>query len=198
MTSALLVLSFQHDLWNAIDQPSEVLGKLKLLVSASRRANQSLFWIYSAFGGLGEDTPPKPLVRPNLEAKNIPLNDSILAGTHSNKNLCVPGSKGARWIPAVAKLQQKKQDIAIAKQYFSAFTDTSLEQKLKEQNIQTLYICGVNTSTCVQATAVDAFALGFRVCVVRNASCLKESSSFQPFTVMSFSIGTRLLCCSFK
>jgi len=60
-------------------------------------------------------------------------------------------------------------DLVIAKQYASAFFGTSLSATLASGRIDTLVICGVSTSGCVRATAVDAISYGYLPIVVRQA-----------------------------
>ena len=62
------------------------------------------------------------------------------------------------------------REIEIVKRRYSAFFATDLALFLKEQSIERVVICGVKTNVCVRATAQDAFAHGFRVCVVGDAT----------------------------
>ena len=57
----------------------------------------------------------------------------------------------------------------ITKQYASAFFNTPLADALREAGVDTLIICGLTTSGCVRATAVDAIQHGFVPVVVRDA-----------------------------
>jgi nicotinamidase-related amidase len=60
-------------------------------------------------------------------------------------------------------------ETVITKQYASAFFGTSLSSTLAALRIDTLLICGVSTSGCVRATAVDACQVGLIPLVVRDA-----------------------------
>jgi maleamate amidohydrolase len=60
-------------------------------------------------------------------------------------------------------------DLVITKQYASAFFGTSLAPTLAAGRIDTLVVCGVSTSGCVRATAVDAISYGYLPVVVRQA-----------------------------
>lgn len=60
-------------------------------------------------------------------------------------------------------------DLVITKQYASAFFGTSLAATLASGRIDTLVVCGVSTSGCVRATAVDAISHGYLPIVVRQA-----------------------------
>ena len=60
-------------------------------------------------------------------------------------------------------------EIVVTKQYASSFFGTSLASSLNAAGIDTLLICGVSTSGCVRATALDALQHGFRPLVVADA-----------------------------
>ncbi|MQA17415.1 MAG: isochorismatase family protein, partial [Pseudonocardiaceae bacterium] len=60
-------------------------------------------------------------------------------------------------------------DVIVVKQYASAFFGTSLAATLYSTGIDTLIICGLTTSGCIRATAVDALQHGFRPLVVGEA-----------------------------
>ncbi len=64
----------------------------------------------------------------------------------------------------------RSSEIEIVKRRFSAFFSTELALFLREQNVERLIICGVKTNVCVRATAQDAFANGFEVVVVKDAT----------------------------
>lgn len=53
-------------------------------------------------------------------------------------------------------------EIVIAKKYASSFFGTDLATRLRVLDVDTLVICGVSTSGCVRATALDAMQNGFR------------------------------------
>jgi nicotinamidase-related amidase len=60
-------------------------------------------------------------------------------------------------------------ETVITKQYASAFFNTPLADTLTSAGVDTLIICGLTTSGCVRATAVDAIQHGFVPVVVRDA-----------------------------
>lgn len=87
---------------------------------------------------------------------------------------CVAGTKGAEFHP---ELKTDNIDLKLKKgtdnkdDGYSAFdaTNTSLRDYLKENNITTLYICGLTTDYCVKESALDAINLGVHTYVVTNA-----------------------------
>ncbi|HMK30243.1 MAG TPA: nicotinamidase [Terriglobales bacterium] len=94
---------------------------------------------------------------------------------------CVQGTTGAELVPELHRPgeTQKKHEVLRKGQHpqrdgYSAFEATnaaghSLEQILKKKGIQTIFICGLTTEYCVQATALDAKKAGMHVHVIRNA-----------------------------
>lgn len=60
-------------------------------------------------------------------------------------------------------------DMVVTKRYASAFFGTHLASTLTALGIDTVIICGVSTSGCIRATAVDACQYGFIPFVVRDA-----------------------------
>lgn len=65
---------------------------------------------------------------------------------------------------------EDQRELEIAKRRFSAFFATDLALLLREQGVDTVVIAGVKTNVCIRATAQDAFANGFGVVVVREAT----------------------------
>jgi nicotinamidase-related amidase len=79
------------------------------------------------------------------------------------------GSPLADWPIVPAALTPQAHDIVITKTTASAFSGTDLAARLRSLRIDTIVICGVSTSGCVRATAVDACQLDFIPIVVRDA-----------------------------
>lgn len=57
----------------------------------------------------------------------------------------------------------------IAKTRYSAFNGTDLLIKLRERRIDEVHLVGVCTDICVLHTAIDAYNLGFKIVIHRNA-----------------------------
>lgn len=66
-------------------------------------------------------------------------------------------------------LEPQEGDTVIVKKYASAFFGTTLASALNVMKVDTLVLCGVSTSGCVRATALDAMQNGFRPMVVGSA-----------------------------
>jgi len=60
-------------------------------------------------------------------------------------------------------------EVVVTKQYASAFFGTSLASTLRTMGVDTAVVCGLSTSGCVRATALDALQHGFVPIVVADA-----------------------------
>jgi nicotinamidase-related amidase len=63
-----------------------------------------------------------------------------------------------------------KFGIVFSKDVLSALRIPSVSSLLKEHMIKNLYVCGIDTDSCVLATAYDAFDKGYRVSLLENLS----------------------------
>ncbi len=82
---------------------------------------------------------------------------------------CVTGGFNADWFEGFGP-RGRAREIEIVKRRYSAFFATELALFLREQQVDSVVICGVKTNVCVRATSQDAFANGFGVTVVRDAT----------------------------
>ena len=76
------------------------------------------------------------------------------------------GNALAEWPPAPRPLPG---EVVVTKQYASAFFGTSLAPTLHASGVDTAVVCGLSTSGCVRASALDALQHGFRPMVVGEA-----------------------------
>ena len=75
-------------------------------------------------------------------------------------DLIMEGSEGARILREIAPGDSEK---IVAKNRYSAFFKTDLEEYLKSRGIKDLLVSGVMTNLCCETTARDAFVRDFRV-----------------------------------
>ncbi|ALG07615.1 cysteine hydrolase family protein [Kibdelosporangium phytohabitans] len=61
-------------------------------------------------------------------------------------------------------------EVEVPKRRYSAFYATDLDLMLREQGVKTLVIAGVKTNVCVRATVQDAFAAGYEILLVKEAT----------------------------
>ncbi|RKQ88551.1 cysteine hydrolase family protein [Brockia lithotrophica] len=66
-------------------------------------------------------------------------------------------------------LRGRKGVYFVDKTKYDAFFRTDLEDILRAEGVNSVYLAGINTSICVMATAQGAYFRGFRVYVLRDA-----------------------------
>lgn len=69
----------------------------------------------------------------------------------------------------IEEVRPRRGEVVVTKQYASAFFGTSLASTLTALGVDGVLICGLTTSGCVRATAVDALQHGLAPYVVRDA-----------------------------
>lgn len=75
------------------------------------------------------------------------------------------GAPGTEFDPRIGP---RAGDVVVEKRHASAFAGTDLAARLSEEDIDTVLLCGLTTSGCVRATAVDAASRRLRVEIVRQ------------------------------
>ena len=76
-----------------------------------------------------------------------------------------------------AGLEPLKDEVVIQKSVNSAFIGTDLEERLRQNGISDLVICGLTTPHCVSTTARMAANLGFDVTLVADACAAYTSNA---------------------
>ena len=102
------------------------------------------------------------------------LSATVFTGTATKskrKGLAKPGFND---FPAL--IAPRSDEWVLAKTKASGFFQTPLTAYLIKQSVDTLVLCGVSTSGCVRASAVDAFSHGFATFVVDD--CCFDRSYF--------------------
>ena len=79
-------------------------------------------------------------------------------------------------------------DIVTTKQYASSFFGTSLASTLRALGVDTVAICGVSTSGCVRASALDALQSGFAPMVVADGCADRDP---RPHHANLFDLGAK-------
>jgi ureidoacrylate peracid hydrolase len=81
--------------------------------------------------------------------------------------ICVRGTWDAKTID---EIKPADSDHVVIKRRDSAFQDTELRVWLQSKRINTLIICGVDTSICVETSLRDAFNIGYDVILISDAT----------------------------
>jgi nicotinamidase/pyrazinamidase len=85
---------------------------------------------------------------------------------------CVQGSRGAQFHPDLV-LPPGTLVISGAtdpkREAYSGFDETTLEERLRDLNVRTLFVAGLATDYCVKETVLSACKLGFTVVLLQDA-----------------------------
>jgi maleamate amidohydrolase len=127
----------------------DCLDSAARVVAAAREGGVPVIYTKVAYGPDGVDG--------GLFFKKVGALRHFVAGTGSDLGDIMP------------EVAPRPDELVIVKQYASAFFGTTLAATLTARGIDTLVICGVSTSGCVRATAVDAISSGYVPIVVRQA-----------------------------
>lgn len=79
------------------------------------------------------------------------------------------GPPGPDWAEIVPELGRDPRDHHVVKHTWGAFTQTGLEQHLRENGVTQIVLCGVATSIGVESTARQAHEAGFNVTLATDA-----------------------------
>jgi len=77
--------------------------------------------------------------------------------------------KGTRQAEIVSELRPADGDIVLEKQTYSPFASTNLEEILRREGIDRLYVTGLHTDCCARHASGDAFQKGFDLVWVTDA-----------------------------
>ncbi len=89
-------------------------------------------------------------------------------GEHAMK-----GTRGAQVVDAL-KPHVRTREWEEPKQFYGAFDNTTLAQKLGEHGTQRVFICGQHADCCVRHTSYGAFMHNFDITILSDCVCLFE------------------------
>jgi nicotinamidase-related amidase len=172
-TTAIVMVDMQLEFFSpegVLPEPvaaAPLVERQRALVTAARAADHRVVWVTSTYPPRKTAPPPRRPPRPvGARFAGVPMNDDRLASGHAGKPCCAPGSPLRALHPGLTE-QVRPGDLRVDKHRYSAFGDTDLAAQLA--GTHAVVVCGVLTSTCVRATATDAFFLGFDVTVPTDA-----------------------------
>ncbi len=111
---------------------------------------------------------------PELKRNGGPWEEHCMKGTESSEIVDWLPSKGllrltdANSNNKIIGNERNKNAFRIDKRTYDGFYNTVLDNLLKYNNINEVYIAGLVTSICVQNTAADAFFRGYKVNIIEN------------------------------
>ena len=91
----------------------------------------------------------------------------------------VPGTVGLDIHSSVTPLPDEP---VVIKHYPNSFRDTDLLEKIRCAGVNSLLVCGMMTSMCVDATVRAAFDLGF-TCTIAQDACAAPNLTFNGETI---------------
>jgi nicotinamidase-related amidase len=133
--------------------------------------------LQKGFAALPTTHPMKDVVSNNvalLEAfrrRKLPIvlvNVDARAPGRSERSFSTAGMP-AGWTELLPELNRQADDHTVTKRTWGAFTNTGLEQHLRERGVTQVVVTGVATSAGVESTARQAHELGFNVALAVDA-----------------------------
>jgi nicotinamidase-related amidase len=122
-----------------------------------------------------------PIIFVRTHHRHDPRTDTIVDNKNpfwmAQQNAVIPGLgkprrstaiEGAPVTEVVPALAPRPGEHTVFKHRYSAFDNTDLEHLLRNLEIETLIICGVNTNNCVLCACFDAFNRDYRVVVLKD------------------------------
>ena len=91
--------------------------------------------------------------------------------TRPGATFFVPGTAGAE---INQRVRPRDDETVITKHFPSAFRATDLQQRLEDDGIDTLVICGAMTHMCIDTTVRAAFDLGYRCELIADACATRD------------------------
>jgi nicotinamidase-related amidase len=125
---------------------TSVIEATRQVIDIARSDGRPVIFTAVGFDGSGRDG--------GLWPKKMPALDDLVIGT--------------RWIDIDPRLDRRPDEPVIVKKGASAFFGTNLSAILTAERVDTVVLCGVTTSGCIRATAVDLLQHGFPTIVPRE------------------------------
>lgn len=89
----------------------------------------------------------------------------------------IAGTPGAA---VIDRLRPEPGDVVVDKRFYSAFTGTEIDARLRSRGVERLVLVGQHTDCCVRHTTYDAFARGYELVVCPDATTVFEPGSEEP------------------
>jgi ureidoacrylate peracid hydrolase len=102
----------------------------------------------------------------NTDARGFPVDAGLIVET-SRPFIRTEGLRRGTW-GAEVLAEMPHPDYVVEKTRYSGFHNTALDALLRGLDIDTVYLAGVITNMCVEATARDAFHRDFRFVVMSD------------------------------
>jgi nicotinamidase-related amidase len=146
MRSALVIVDMLNDFVDGTLGNPPAKGIVEPIASLAERARTSDEWVvvYANDAHLPDD----------VELRVFPPH-------------AMAGTPGAAVVP---ELIPRRDDIIVDKRFYSAFTDTQMDEVLRSHEVGRLVLVGQHTDCCVRHTGYDAFVRGYELVVCPDAT----------------------------
>src|SRR5262249_27725239 len=94
------------------------------------------------------------------------------------------GTKEHEILPELTPIEG---ELVLNKTTRGAFNSTAIERVLRNLGVETIVVCGVSTSSCVETTARDAADRGFQTVIVEDATAELDEPSHEA-TLRQFAV----------
>jgi nicotinamidase-related amidase len=168
--AALLVIDMQHDFLDP-EAPLTAVGGMAIVpavarvIDAARRASVPVIYTQEAHRPGRVDS--------GREAD--PGSGASYAGAGPNAPVPVHCEEGSRGIEIIDELAPRLGDLRIMKRRYSCFLGTELELLLRNLDVQTLLVTGVDSNVCVLWTVGEGFQRDYHVRVIED--CVAGTST---------------------
>jgi nicotinamidase-related amidase len=160
---ALLVIDMQHDFLDP-DAPLTAVGGMAIVpalsrvIDAARRAGVPVIYTQEAHRPGRVDS--------GREAD--PGSGASYTGGTPDSPLPVHCEEGSRGIEIIDEIGPQSTDLLIKKRRYSCFLGTDLELLLRNLDVQTLLVTGVDSNVCVLWTVGEGFQRDYHVRVIED------------------------------
>lgn len=149
--TAIVIIDLQNDFKHIISQ--NMIDNIKKLIRYATIFKIPILWIKSNY---------------DVSATKFCNDTDRLNGTHTGKPLCVKNTHGSEIIDEFIEQVTLPNNYLLIKTYYSAFTETQLDNILKTIDVKKLIFCGLTINTCVKATILSANNLGYDCSVLSD------------------------------
>jgi acyl-CoA reductase-like NAD-dependent aldehyde dehydrogenase len=139
-TSALLVIDAQHD-YLRTPASADLIERVRALVTHCRSVGVPVVHVWTTVHRAG-----------------APDDNRMPHWRHDDRWMCVEGTPGH-----TSPIAPLPDELVVHKQFFSAFGSPALDPALRALGVETIWLCGVQMQSCIRATAMDAYQLGYQV-----------------------------------
>ena len=145
---------------------TKVIPKIRDLITTCRDAGIPVFFTQAVREASGID-----------RLNQYPSNITKIKGRKNNEETHL--HKGTWDADIVEDVKPLEDDHIVIKRRDSAFHDTEIGVWLRSIRVDTLILCGIDTSICVETSLRDAFNLGYDIILVSDATASSNRKHYE-------------------